>query len=136
MIKFRPHHFMCTLAFRGYGYSQGFVENYKKIASKVMSDPNTQIEVVGNLDSICSACPNQIKQGKCTTQAKVLELDRRHMGILGIKIGETLIWNEAVKKIREKMSLKKFDYACEGCDWQPYGICKNALLNCHSYKGS
>ncbi|MDX5487831.1 MAG: DUF1284 domain-containing protein [Wolbachia endosymbiont of Andrena praecox] len=117
---------MCTLAFRGYGYSQGFVENYRKIASEVVS---TQIEVVGNLDSICSACPNQTKQGKCTTQAKVLELDRRHMEILGVKIGETLTWNEAVKKIREKMSLEKFEYACEGCNWQPYGICKNALLN-------
>ncbi|MFV0989326.1 DUF1284 domain-containing protein, partial [Wolbachia endosymbiont of Nasonia giraulti] len=96
MIKFRPHHFMCTLAFRGYGYSQGFVENYRKIASEVVS---TQIEVVGNLDSICSACPNQTKQGKCTEQAKVLELDRRHMEILGIKIGETLTWSEAVEKI-------------------------------------
>lgn len=133
MIKFRPHHFMCTLAFRGYGYSWDFIENYKKIASKVIS---TQIEVVGNLDSICSACPNQTKQGKYTEQAKVLELDRRHMEILGIKIGETLTWSEAVEKIREKMSLKKFDYACEGCSWQPYGICKDALLNCHAYKGS
>ncbi len=67
---------MCTLAFQGYGYSQSFVENYKKIASKVISDPNTKIEVVDNLDTICSVCPNQTKQGKCTTQAKVLELDR------------------------------------------------------------
>jgi hypothetical protein len=62
---------MCTLAFQGYGYSHGFVENYKKIASKVISDPNAQIEVVDSLDSICSACPNQTKQGKCTKQAKV-----------------------------------------------------------------
>ncbi len=59
MIRFRPHHFMCTLAFQGYGYSQSFVENYKKIASKVISDPNTKIEVVDNLDTICSVCPNQ-----------------------------------------------------------------------------
>ncbi len=119
---------MCTLAFQGYGYSQGFVENYKKIASEVVSDPNTQIEVVGNLDSICSACPNQTKQGECTTQAKVLELDRRHMEILGIKIGKILTWSEAVKRIRKKMSLEKFDYACEGCNWQPYGMCRSALL--------
>ncbi|MDR2831346.1 MAG: DUF1284 domain-containing protein [Rickettsiales bacterium] len=119
---------MCTLAFQGYGYSQGFVKNYSKIANKVISDPNTRIKVVGNLDSICSACPNQTKQGECTTQAKVLELDRRHMEILGIKIRETLTWNEAVEKIREKISIEKFEYACQGCSWQPYGICKSALL--------
>ncbi|MCM1000941.1 MAG: DUF1284 domain-containing protein [Wolbachia endosymbiont of Melophagus ovinus] len=131
MIRFRPHHFMCTLAFRGYGYSQGFVKNYRKIANKVIANPNTQIKVIGNLDSICSACPNQTKKGECTTQAKVLELDRRHMEVLEIKIGETLTWNEAVKRIREKMSLEKFDYACEKCNWQPYGMCKSALLDCH-----
>ncbi len=119
---------MCTLAFQGYGYSQGFVENYKKIASKVISGPNTQIKVVDNLDSICSACPSQTKQGKCTKQAKVLELDRRHKEVLGIKIGEILTWSEAVKRIREKMSLEKFDYACKGCNWQPHGMCRSALL--------
>ncbi len=68
------------------------------------------------------------KQGKCTTQAKVLELDRRHMEILGIKIGEILTWSKAVKRIRKKMSLEKFDYACEECNWQPYGMCRSALL--------
>ncbi|MGL9682135.1 MAG: DUF1284 domain-containing protein [Wolbachia sp.] len=48
---------------------------------------------------------------------KVLELDGRHIEVLEIKIGETLTWNEAVKRIREKMSLEKFDYACEKCSW-------------------
>ncbi|OCA06765.1 hypothetical protein wTpre_1110 [Wolbachia endosymbiont of Trichogramma pretiosum] len=124
---------MCTPAFQGYGYSRSFVENYKKIASKVISDPNTKIEVVDNLDNICSVCPNQTKQGKCTTQAKVLELDRRHMEILGIKIGEILTWSKAVKRIRKKMSLEKFDYACEECNWQPYGMCRSALLTHSKY---
>jgi hypothetical protein len=121
---------MCTLAFQGYGYSHGFVENYKKLASIVISDPNAQIEVADSLDSICSAYPNQTKKGKCTKQAKVLELDRRHKEVLGIKVGEILTWNEAViSRIREKMSLEKFDYACEGCNWQKYGMCRSALLN-------
>nr|WP_246168571.1 DUF1284 domain-containing protein [Wolbachia endosymbiont of Ctenocephalides felis wCfeT] len=115
------------MAFKGYGYSQDFVENYKKIASTIASDPSTQIEVIGSLDSICSACPNQTKQGKCSTQAKVLELDRRHMEVLEIKVGEVLTWNEATKKIRGEMSIEKFEYAYQGCSWQQYGICKNAL---------
>lgn len=122
---------MCTLAFRGYGYSQSFIKNYRKVVNKVITDPNTQIKVVGDFDSICSACPNQTKKGECTTQAKVLELDRRHIVVLGIKIGEILTWNESIERIREKMSLEKFDYACEKCNWKSYGICKSALLDCH-----
>lgn len=50
------------------------------------------------------------------------------MEILGIKIGEILTWSKAVKRIRKKMSLEKFDYACEECNWQPYGMCRSALL--------
>lgn len=121
---------MCTLAFQGYGYSSHFVENYKEIVSQITNDQNIQIKVVGSLDSICSACPNQTKQGKCTKQAKVLGLDNRHMKVLGIKVGEILTWSEAVKKIRGKMSLEKFEYACHGCSWKPYGICESALLKC------
>jgi hypothetical protein len=120
---------MCSLAFQGYGYSSGFVENYKEIVSQISNDPNTQIKVVSSLDDICSACPNQTKQGKCNKQAKVLLLDNRHMEILEIKVGEVLTWNEATKKIREKMSVEKFEYACHGCSWKSYGICENALLN-------
>ncbi len=58
----------------------------------------------------------------------VIVRDRRHMEILGIKIGEILTWSKAVKRIRKKMSLEKFDYACEECNWQPYGMCRSALL--------
>ena len=52
IIKFRPHHFMCTLGFQGHGYSLGFVKNYKKIVEKLNLDETAMIEVVGNMDAI------------------------------------------------------------------------------------
>ena len=64
-IKFRPHHFMCTLGFRGKGYSLGFVRNYKKIVQQLNDDEETQIEVVPFMDSTCSACPNKIDEIVC-----------------------------------------------------------------------
>ncbi|OEY86706.1 hypothetical protein BIY23_02500 [Wolbachia pipientis] len=124
MLKFRPHHVMCTFAFQGYGYSQSFVENYQEIVSKL---PECKIEVVKGLDQICSACP-KIQHNRCVKQDTVLELDKKHMQILEIEIGQVLTWNEAVEKIRRKMSLSKFEYACQGCSCKPHGMCKNALL--------
>lgn len=50
------------------------------------------------------------------------------MEILDFKIGEVLNWNEAVKIIKEKMTVEKLKYACSGCEWQIYGICESALL--------
>lgn len=119
---------MCTLAFKGCGYSENFVKNYKEIVREIFDNPNIKIEVVSSLDSVCRACPNQTKLGKCNKQAKVLELDRKHMEILEIKIGEVLTWSEAVRKIRDNMSIEKFEYACKGCSWQSYGICRNTLM--------
>ncbi len=118
---------MCTLAFQGYGYSPKFIENYREIVNQIDGNSNIQIEVVNNLDSICNACPNKTKQNKCNKQAKVSQLDSRHMEVLGIKIGDTVIWSEMTKKIKEEMSLEKFEYACSGCEWKPYGICKKMI---------
>ncbi|WCR54229.1 MAG: hypothetical protein PG981_001251 [Wolbachia endosymbiont of Ctenocephalides orientis wCori] len=100
---------MCTLAFKGYDYSEIFVKNYKEIVGKIIDNPNIKIEVVSSLGSVYTVCPNQTELGKCNKQAKVLELDRKHMEILEIKIGEALTWSEAVRKIRDNMSIEKFE---------------------------
>lgn len=49
------------------------------------------------------------------------------MGVLEIKIGQILKWNEALQIIKEKRSLEKFEYACLECNWKPYGMCIDAL---------
>jgi uncharacterized protein len=116
---------MCTLAFKGYGYSKSFIENYQEIINQL---PGVEIKVVEGLDQICSACPEQTKQGECIKQRRVSMLDAKHMEVLGIKIGQVLTWNKAVEKIKEKMSIEKFEYACQECSWKPYGICKDVLL--------
>ncbi|WP_233417505.1 MULTISPECIES: DUF1284 domain-containing protein [unclassified Wolbachia] len=41
-----------------------------------------------------------------------------------------MTWSEAVKRIREKTSLEKFDYTCEGCNWKPIEYTK-APFNFH-----
>ena len=105
----------------------GVVKNYKKIVQRLASNENTLIEVVGNMDSICFACPNKINESLCTTQSKITELDSRHQQILGLKIGEILSWKEAKAKIKKYMNIEKFEYSCDGCSWKEYGICQKAL---------
>lgn len=129
IIKFRPHHFMCTLAFRGKGYSLGFIKNYKKIVEQLQQDENTIIEVAQYMDSICSACPNKIDEIVCKDQEKILKLDCAHQEILKLSPGDRLTWREAKLRIKENMTVDKFHKACDGCSWKKYGVCEEELAS-------
>ena len=125
-LSFRPHHFLCTLAFQGEGYSPKFVRNYWKIVKLLKTNGDTLIEVTSGLDSICHPCPNH-SNAECNVEKKIRVLDQRHSKVLGIFPGNILTWSEAELKIKEKMTLAKFNQACSGCQWKSLGICEMAL---------
>ena len=125
-ITFRPHHFMCTLGFRGHGYSLSFVKNYKKVVQRLQQE-DALIEVVGNMDVVCSSCPNMLSETLCKTQEKISKLDERHKKLLNLQEGEVLSWKEAKARIKKHMSIEKFEYACSDCSWKDYGVCQKAL---------
>lgn len=119
---------MCALGFQGKGYSPKFVSNFRQIVEKLKS-PETQLCVVDTLDSICAPCPHQTAQRTCQQQEKIDQLDKRHAQILSIKPGQVLTWPEAKEKIKHNMTVAKFHWACEGCQWKEYGVCEAALRN-------
>ncbi len=128
MLKFRPHHFLCTLGFRGKGYSDAFVDNYKEIAERLSSADGDQveIEVIEGADSICSPCPNRKGSG-CESQTKIDRLDRAHAEVLGLKNGDRLTWGQAQERISERFDLTSFDQACAPCGWKALGVCAQSL---------
>ncbi len=128
-IRFRPHHFLCTVGFEGKGYSESFVANYTRIADELRGSKAgdaLEIEVVGGTDSICEPCPNR-RGVLCETEAKIRTLDDAHAAVLGIRPGDRLTWGEAKTKIRERMTIEKFHAACAPCAWLRAGMCEKAL---------
>lgn len=130
MLRFRPHHFLCTVGFEGHGYSEEFVKNYRRLADALRADPQAgdgmKIEVVSSTDSICLPCPN--RQGTlCTTEEKIRKLDQAHAEVLGITPGQVLTWGEAKRQIAEKMTDEAFDRSCAPCSWKTIGLCATAL---------
>ena len=129
MIKFRPHHFLCSLAYQGIGYSPDFVSNYNNIVAQIRNDEETEITVINTLDSICSHCPNQqTKTQTCVTQSKIQKLDNAHAKLLGITNQQKLSWKQAKILIKQHISIEDFHKACEPCEWKKLGICEEALL--------
>lgn len=128
-ITFRPHHFLCSLGYKGLGYSPKFVANYNNIIKTIRTDENTPIQVVIGFDNICKSCPNQeAKTNACVVENKISQLDQAHLAILGLSPGEIITWKKAQERIKNNFSLEKFHEACEPCEWKKLGICEEALL--------
>jgi hypothetical protein len=123
-LKFRPHHFLCTLGFQGRGYNDAFVANYVAIKDSLTDD--TLIEVAPHTDSICTPCPHA-RDLLCATQEKITGLDNRHHAAMGFTPGLQLTWGEAKEKMK-KLTVQEFHTACEGCSWKALGVCEKALI--------
>lgn len=125
MIKFRPHHFLCTLGFEGKGYSDNFVENFSTLKAKLTDD--TVLTIVAETDDICAPCPHK-RNTVCTKQDSISALDARHAEAMGFTPGISLTWGEAKEKMRT-LSIEDFHHICTGCSWKTLGICEEALIN-------
>lgn len=130
-LSFRPHHFLCTLGFQGMGYSPMFINNYSQIVEALHENEDLPIEVVRGIDSICHACPHK-GNGLCKTESKIQSLDSRHAQVLSLFPGEILTWIQGKRRIKEKMTIDAFHYACEGCQWKALGVCEEALKKLHN----
>ena len=118
---------MCTLGFRGKGYSAGFVRNYKKIVQTLTANEDVRIEVVEYMDDVCTVCPNKINEIVCKAQDKITKLDIAHSKTLKLKPGEIMSWRQAKANIKKYMSIEKFHLSCQGCSWKKYGVCEQSL---------
>ncbi len=127
-LRFRPHHFLCTLGFEGKGYSPAFVANFQAIADELRAPggDDVEIQVVSQTDSICEPCPNKQDQ-LCVTEAKIQTLDRAHAEELSLKAGDQLSWGEAKGRISKQISIEDFHRICAPCSWKALGVCEAAL---------
>lgn len=128
VLYFRPHHFLCTLCYRGEGYSQYFTEKYTALTERLRDErggSSTIIRVVDGADSICSFCPNM--KDECLTEDKVSLLDLEHGKLLDLSPGQIITWGEARQRIISLISPEDFNRICEPCGWKEMGICLKAL---------
>ena len=137
-IRFRPHHFLCSLGFEGKGYSDGFTANMTAIVMgrlRAKCGDATVIEVTGATDDICAPCPK--RRGRlCTNQDKIKTLDRAHATALRLEPRETLTWGAAKARIRASVPPGSLKVLCAGCEWERYGMCEAALKRLHDEKGA
>ena len=128
-VRFRPHHFLCSVGFAGYGYNDAFTANMTNVVSRGLrarGGGKTSMLVTDEADAICAPCPRRDGLG-CLDDPMIERLDRAHAAALGIAPGDILTWGEAVERIRQNVMPDDLDRLCEGCRWLASGICKVGL---------
>lgn len=133
-VRYRPHHFLCSLGFEGKGYSEAFTANMTAIVMgrlRAQGGDATVIEVTGAADDICAPCPKR-RGNLCTSQDKIKVLDRAHAAALALAPRERLTWGEAKARIRRNVPPGSLKTLCQGCEWEPYGMCEAALDRLHA----
>lgn len=125
-LAFRPHHFLCTLCFQGRGYSPAFVANFQAIVETIQANPALPITVINQTDAICQPCPHRLET-KCQTEDKIQRLDNAHAKALDLNTGDTLSWDQAKVRIKEKITLPLFHQICKSCNWKKLGVCESVL---------
>lgn len=132
-LRYRPHHFLCSLGFKGKGYSDGFVANMATIIDgrlRAEGGDAVEIEVVGTADDICTPCPK--RRGRlCESQTRIAALDARHARALGLFAGTRITWGEARRRIVRRVPPGSLPQLCAGCQWLDLGLCESALAALH-----
>ena len=133
-LRYRPHHFLCSLGFEGKGYSDAFTANMAAIVIgrlRAADGDETLIEVTPATDDICAPCPKRCGT-ECATQDRIATLDAAHAAALNLAPGDRLTWGQAQDRIRAAVPSGSLKTLCQGCEWEPCGMCEAALARLHA----
>ncbi len=126
-MKLRGHHLLCTLAYKGLGYSNEFVENMNIIVDKLNSEENIIVELTNEVDDVCSKCPEN-DNNKCTTETKVVTMDNKTLNLLSLQKGK-YTYKEIKQHINTNLNENVIHNICSNCEWYNKANCKQTILS-------
>jgi len=124
LLTIRAHHLLCVLGFRGYGYSEDFIEHLTKI-SKEVKKKSTVIKIISQKDDVCKYCPNSAT--KCKEDIEPKSIDELVLSKLKIESGSILKSGAIYTKLRKNIDVSDLDIICFSCPWLKKGWCKQGL---------
>ena len=127
MLEIRPHHFLCMKAFVGKGYSKEFVENMRTTIDILKNDKNQTIKIIYGVDNLCSKCPNNTDEKLCSTNEKVMIMDKKVMDYFNIDCGEYK-YDEIMDLIYNNINEEILQDICGNCNWYNQTNCKDLIL--------
>ena len=106
----RPHHLLCTRAFKGKGYSPAFVENMQRVINRLKA--GCDITLITGVDAICDLCPERIGN-HCRSEAKVTGFDEAALSQLGLE-RKTYAYAEVDRILESRLTENPYTSAFAG----------------------
>ncbi len=125
-MKLRGHHLLCTLAYKGLGYSEEFTKNMDKIVHELKNEDVT-IELINKVDDVCEKCPSKINN-ECEVESKVVNMDNKTIEALQLK-KDTYTYKEIKCNIQKNITEEIIDCICGKCEWYSTANCKEIIMN-------
>jgi len=126
VIRLRPHHLLCLVAFQGEGYSPEFVEKTRGLQRALLAD-GTVIELVRGPDDLCDGCPEMKEE--CVSLAPdsgVDGLDHAASALLGVSPGRHRA-ADLLQSLKDAYSAERGYEVCGGCSWLPRMDCPRVI---------
>jgi len=119
-IHLRAHHLLCTLTFKGEGYSPAFVANYISIVNRL--NQGEDVLIVEGPDDICAPLL-QTSQPHCLASS-VLARDATAARVLSSALGRPIDVGSRIDMSATHTALSRQAFhgpdvrqACNGCEW-------------------
>ena len=119
ILNLRPHHLLCTRAFKGKGYSPAFVENMQCVINRLKT--GCDITLIEGVDDICASCPERIGN-RCRSETKVTAFDTAALSLLQLE-RKTYSYTKIDRILIAQLTEPAYHCICRGCEWKETGIC-------------
>jgi len=116
-LTIRAHHLLCMRGFQGYGYSEDFTENLKRIINEIMADPSVSLMIVDSADDICMACPFLDGLRCLRDEEKIRSMDRRVLELLKLESGCMVAFHDIEDALLALINSGRVMEICGGCSW-------------------
>lgn len=130
----RAHHLLCTLGFRGLGYSPACAANMAAVLRALDASPDVPVVVTDAPDDICAGFPAD--QPCHCLGPEVLARDRRVIVAIGVAAGAALPWGELRRRIARAFAPGDLTALCATCPWLPLGYCGEGLSRLRTRLGA
>jgi len=125
IIKLRPHHLLCVIAFAPKGYDERYILFMQKLIDWLNSNPKQKILLTDGFCITCGYCPHN-DNGNCLKELKVQEIVQNILNLTGLTIGETTEWENLCQIVVKKIIIQdKFHEACGICSF--YEQCRSVI---------
>ena len=136
-MDLRAHHILCTVLYKGKGYSAGFVDNMNHAVDELKA--GSTVRIITSPDKICSHCPNAREDGTCAlddeNKTAFLPKSKDSISSFDSLILDKLCLTEGVcysssaifELAKEKIDRDFFTSCCHTCRWYKEGLCNYDL---------